>query len=139
MGIDWNGDVGSRILRRLEADHLVWLTTVSPEGTPHPSLVWFWWTGTEVVVYSMDSMRISNLGRNPRVALNFNSDDDGGSVATLTGVARIDPSVPSVKNHPEYLSKYRNSIVDGLDMTVEAFAETYSLPVVIEPHRGQAW
>ncbi len=137
--VDWDGEIGHKILTRLQRDHLVWLTTVGPEGAPYPSLVWFWWSGDEVLVYSMSSLRISNIEANPRVALNFNSDDRGGSVAVVAGQARVDRSHPGASGHAAYVEKYRERIENGLGISIEAFSQRYHVPVLIRPGRGWAW
>lgn len=137
--VDWEGDVGRRLQTRLVHDHLVWLTTVGPDGTPYPSVVWFWWSGDDVLVYSMESQRISNIEANPRVALNFNSDEGGGSVAVVSGIARVDRSHPAAPDHSAYVEKYRDRIENGLGMSIEAFSQRYHLPVLIRPVRGRAW
>lgn len=139
MAIDWDGPAGRMISDRLESDDLVWLTTVAANGTPQPSLVWFWWDGTEVLVYSGETPRLANIERNPRVALNFNSSADGGDVSVITGSARIDRSRPAPDHHAEYVAKYRVAIEDGLGMSLEEFGESYAVPIVITPVSGRAW
>ena len=41
-----------QVEERLGATDLIWLTTVTPEGEPQPSLVWFWWDGDTFLIYS---------------------------------------------------------------------------------------
>ena len=137
--MNWNTDVGRRLLERLESDRLVWLTTTDDSGSPQPSLVWFWWTGDDVLVYSADTPKIANIERSPTVALNFNSDEQGGSVGVMVGRARIDRSHPGAADHPEYVAKYRRAIEEGLGTTVEGFSATYSVPILVSPSGGRAW
>ena len=55
--------------RHLREEIVVWLTTVTPAGSPLPMPVWFLWDGAEsIVMYSMNGARVRNLEANPRVA-----------------------------------------------------------------------
>ncbi|MGH8875507.1 MAG: TIGR03667 family PPOX class F420-dependent oxidoreductase [Acidimicrobiia bacterium] len=138
--LDLTTPTGRRVAKRLETETVVWLTTVSPDGSPRPSLVWFWWDGQEVLVYSQPGkVKLRNIEARPRVALNFNSDPGGGDVGVLLGAARLDPPAPPVSRHRPYLDKYRLLITDGLDMTVEAFSDSYSVALRVRPDRYRAW
>ncbi len=39
--IDTTTDFGKRLQERLRDEEIVWLVTVSPDGVPQPSPVWF--------------------------------------------------------------------------------------------------
>jgi PPOX class probable F420-dependent enzyme len=129
--IDPSTPFGARVAGHLRDDVVVWLTTVSPAGTPQPSPVWFLWDGDrEVVVHSRESQRVTNVAGNPRVALNFRGDRLGGDIVVLTGDARIDPSAPPAHEVPGYLAKYAEHIAN-LGTTPEQFAADYHVPVRI--------
>ena len=52
--IDQGTEFGARVARHLREEIVVWMTTVTPAGSPLPSPVWFLWDGAEsVVMYSM--------------------------------------------------------------------------------------
>ena len=88
--IDDTSAFGARAARRLREEIVVWLTTVSPAGSPVPRPVWFVWDDAEtVVMYSRPSPRIRNLEANPRVTLNFDGDGRGGDIVVLSGRAAI--------------------------------------------------
>jgi PPOX class probable F420-dependent enzyme len=128
------------LAERLEGERHAWLTTVSASGTPLPSLVWFLAVGGEVFVYSRpDTPKVRNIASRPRVSLHFDSDGNGGGVATLKGTATIDPTVVAAHLSTGYLSRYRDSIVDDLGMTVEEFAASYSVPIRIVLDGGRAF
>ena len=38
---DPESDVGARVRERLGTEEVIWLTIVSPSGTPQPNPVWF--------------------------------------------------------------------------------------------------
>ena len=131
--VDETTSFGARVARHLRDDVVVWLTTVSPSGTPTPSVVWFHWDGDrEVLMFSRRTSRVANIARNPRVSLNFPSDGVGGDVVVLTGEARIDPAAPRADEVPGYLAKYGARIGGGLDLTPGAFAARYHVAVRIE-------
>ncbi|HET7010945.1 MAG TPA: TIGR03667 family PPOX class F420-dependent oxidoreductase, partial [Anaerolineales bacterium] len=113
--IQFKGRFGRRARRRLKKEKIIWLTTVGPDGTPQPRPVWFVWDEAKrsVLIYSQpEGHKLQHLERNPRVALHFNSDDEGGDVVVFTGKARIDRASPPVHRRPNYVRKYRSGIRD---------------------------
>ena len=133
MQIDTSSEFGSRVARRLRDERIIWLTTVRADGTPEPSPVWFLWDGSTFLIYSQpNKLKLRNIARDPKVALNFNSDEGGGDVVVFTGEAKIDTSVPPANQVPDYIAKYRDSIRD-IGMTPVSFAQSYSVPVRVTP------
>ena len=132
-------EIPDRVRARLAEEDHIWLTTVSPSGQPYTSLVWFLPVAeSELIIYSLPSLRSSNVGDGSQVSLNFNS-HGGGGVATFTGEARIDPSIPAVHENPEYLTKYRVQIEEHLGMTVEVFGAKYHVPIRVHLTGVRAW
>lgn len=136
--IDESTEPGARAAERLRAELIGWLTTVSPDGQPQPSPVWFWWDGEEFRIYSLESVRIENLEQNPRVSLTLDGDGTGGNVVIVEGEATIDRSRPSAAQDGEFLHKYRGRL-DLYGWTPEWFAERYSVPVRVRPTRFRYW
>lgn len=131
--LDFGTRFGKRVSRRLRREQVVWLTTVGPKGDPLPRPVWFQWDGKSLLIFSeKERAKLRHIARNPRVALNFNSDEEGGDVAVLLGEARILKSPPSPVRMRAYLRKYRQGLQD-LDTTPEAFKKTYSAAVLVTP------
>jgi PPOX class probable F420-dependent enzyme len=129
--IDQSTEFGARVARHLREEIVVWLTSVTPAGSPLPSPVWFLWDGGEsVVMHSMPGARVRNIEANPRVALNFAGDGGGGDIVVLSGTAAIDAGVPPASGG-DYLAKYGEQIA-RIGMTPETFAERYSVPVRIQ-------
>ncbi|MEX1124055.1 MAG: TIGR03667 family PPOX class F420-dependent oxidoreductase [Acidimicrobiia bacterium] len=126
---------------RIAASHLIWLTTVTPGSVPQTSLVWFWWDGESILIYSQPQMpKLANIERNPRVSLNLDAMATGKEEVTIvTGIAAIDEPAPPVSEHAEYREKYRRLIEDELGMTVEQFSKTYSVPIRVIPDSVRAW
>jgi PPOX class probable F420-dependent enzyme len=133
MQIDVTTDFGARVARRLRSETVIWLSTVRPNGTPEPSPVWFHWDGSTFLIYSMPGkVKLKDIATNPKVALNFNGDADGGNIVVFTGEAREDPSAPPADQVEEYLAKYRAPIA-GIGMTPEYFARGYSVAIRVTP------
>jgi PPOX class probable F420-dependent enzyme len=133
MLIDTSSEFGQRAEKRLRDEVVVWLTTVRPDGTPEPSPVWFFWDGSTALIYSQPNRtKLRNIGRDPRVSLNFNSTNDGGDVVIFTGEARVDSGAPPANQHPKYLAKYDQHIA-GIGMTPASFAAAYSVAIRVTP------
>ena len=130
--IDQGTEFGARVAGHLREEIVVWLTTVTPAGSPLPSPVWFIWDGGEsVVMYSMPGARVRNVEANPRVTLNFGGDGGGGDIVVLSGDAVIDKDAPPADQDSEYRAKYDEHIA-RIGMTPETFAQRYSVPVRIQ-------
>jgi PPOX class probable F420-dependent enzyme len=133
--IDQGTEFGARVADHLREEIVVWLTTVTPAGSPLPMPVWFLWDGAEsVVMYSMPGARVRNIEANPRVSLNFAGDGKGGDIVVLSGRAAIDRDAPPADQAGEYRDKYDERIA-GIGMTPETFAQRYSVPVRIHLER----
>lgn len=135
MHLDTTTEFGARVDRRLREERIIWLTTMDADQTPQPSPVWFLWNGESFLIYSQpDTPKLRNLGRSPRVALNFDGDGQGGDIVVFTGEARIVSDTPPADRMPEYLEKYREGIA-RIGMTPEGFAQAYSVALRVTPTR----
>jgi PPOX class probable F420-dependent enzyme len=131
--LNFNTRFGRHVNRRLREEQIIWLTTVDAENTPQPRPVWFHWDGRTVLIFSEpQKAKLRHLARNPRVALNFNTDDEGGDVVVLIGEARVLDERPPPNRVKAYLRKYAKGI-KSLDMTADQFRDAYSVPIVITP------
>lgn len=132
MNIDFHSALGRTALEQLQNEQVLWMTTVSASGTPQPNLVWFLYDHGDVVIYTRpDAIRLKNIARNSQVSLNFNSDDVGGAMTVLTGIAVVEPSIPRVVDNPAYLQKYADAIT-GIGHTPQSMSDTYSVPIRID-------
>ncbi len=133
--IDTTTDFGKRVAGQVQGEEVVWLTTVGADGTPHPSAVWFLWTDDEFLVLSQpDKPKLRNIGRNPRVAVNFNTDSLGSHLTTFTGTARLDGVDPTSEEMAAYDAKYAASIT-RIGYTPEQFHAAYSVPLRVTPEK----
>ncbi|MDR7419057.1 MAG: TIGR03667 family PPOX class F420-dependent oxidoreductase [Armatimonadota bacterium] len=125
--------IGRKVQRRLRREQIIWLVTVDARHTPQPRPVWFHWDGETVLVLSQPgAAKVRHVARNPRVALHFNTDDEGGSVGVLIGEALIARSPVNPQRLKAYLRKYRERI-KSLGMTAESLQGEYATTIVITP------
>ena len=125
-----SNEAEARAAERLRSESVIWFTTVSPEGVPEPTPVWFLWEGgDDVLIYTQPgSLKLRNLGSNDRVALNLNSDEHGGEVVVFLGRAVSGAEAPVAHENEAYLSKYRAGM-GSIGLTPEQFSESFSVPV----------
>jgi PPOX class probable F420-dependent enzyme len=120
------------IARRLKEELVIWLTTVSGDGTPQPNPVWFYWDGSGFLIYTRpSSAKLKNIARNPRVSLNFEGAEAlGGDVVVFTGEAKIEKSLPAP--HPGYVAKYEATAAEWVRTPEDLYAE-YSITLRVIP------
>jgi PPOX class probable F420-dependent enzyme len=124
---------------RLSTEYIVWLTTVNAEGVPAPTPVWFFWTGTEFLVFSRPRAgKLAGIRRNPLISLHFNCTPQGREVLVVTGRARVDEAGPDDQEWAGYLAKYHDGL-ERLNITTEAFRDDFSTLLRIVPERVRAW
>jgi PPOX class probable F420-dependent enzyme len=130
---DLTSRFGRHVNRRLRQEKIIWLTTVDSHDTPQPRPVWFHWDGKTTLIFSEnDKAKLRHLARNPRVALNFNTDEEGGDVAVIVGDAKILADPPASSRITAYLRKYSQGI-KSLDMTAAEFRDAYTVPILVTP------
>jgi PPOX class probable F420-dependent enzyme len=135
FSIDTSTDFGARISKQLDAEVVVWFTTVGKSGTPAPNPVWFLWNGTEILIFSqVRKAKLHNVEANSRVSLNFNATHSGGDVGIITGDAVIDESHASAEDLAAYNAKYADGI-SSLNMTAESFHRDYPVLIRITPDK----
>lgn len=120
-----------RLHRRLREERTLWLTTVDGAGRPYPSVVWYLWDGESILVYSRPGrQRLTNIARNPRVAINLDTDGRGGDVVVIQGMATIDEAAPRADSIADWTSRYAWGF-ERHGWTAEQFAADYSVAVWI--------
>jgi PPOX class probable F420-dependent enzyme len=126
---------GARVARRLREESVIWLTAVAADGTPQPNPVWFLWDGTSFLIYChRGAKRLEHIQRNPRVAMQFNSDGQGNDIVVFTGTARIATGEPPADQNRAYLEKYRDSIIE-ISGTLQEFVAQYPTAMRVTPER----
>jgi PPOX class probable F420-dependent enzyme len=131
--IDFTSRLGRHVKRRLGKEQIIWLTTVDFNDVPQPRPVWFHWDDETILIFSESGKaKLRHIERNPKISLNFNTDEDGGDVAVIGGEARIMDAPPASNRVKAYLRKYREGI-KSLDMTVAEFSAAYTVPILVTP------
>ena len=139
MVIDPTTEKGAYADARLRAEHVAWLVTVGPDGTPLPTPVWFWWDGETVLVYSQrDKPKLRHIATNRRVAFVMRTDEYGDDIVVVTGDASVDPSAPPADQVPDYVEKYA-ALIARLGADPAGFAGEYSVPIRITPTKLRSW
>ena len=103
MSIEFTQEVSDR----LTGDHYGWLTTVAKSGQPVPKLVWFYFDGADVIVYTEPSAaKVRPIRSHPRVSLNLDSDGNGSGIVVVGGAAAVDSEDADPRNDEPYWAKY---------------------------------
>lgn len=120
---------------RLKEEPIAWLTTVSPEGQPQSSPIWFLWDGEEFLIYgSKSGPKTPNIKANPHVSLHLEGNKMGGDIVTFEGVARIEEAAPGLAEAGDYLAKYGDTI-KAFGWTPEGMATDYPHVIRVVPTR----
>jgi PPOX class probable F420-dependent enzyme len=129
MTVELTQDVSSR----LESDHYGWLTTVAKSGQPVPRLVWFYFDGTDLTVYSApQAAKVAHIKAHPQVSLHLDSDGNGGGIIAVGGIAKIDSTDADPRDDGPYWAKYRED-ADKFGLTEQL--EHFSTRLKITPNR----
>ncbi len=124
---------------RLEAEPIIWLTTVAGSGQPQSTPVWFLWAAGEFLIYGAASgPKVGNIGSNPRVSLHLEGNGKGGANVIFEGTARVEPDGPRADAVPAYVAKYRE-FIDSYGWTPESFAGDYPHVIRVIPTRARIW
>jgi PPOX class probable F420-dependent enzyme len=128
----------ARALERFGTEIIVWLTTVTPDGQPNTTPVWFWWDGEAFHLYSQPGRpKLRNIAANPRVSLHLQSDETGDEdVVIVEGLAAVDPEAPPADRVPAYIDRYR-TFVEAYGWTPASFAADYAVGIRIEPRKAR--
>jgi PPOX class probable F420-dependent enzyme len=95
------------VIDRLNSEGYGWLTTVAKSGQPVPKLIWFYFDGAAVFVYTEPTAaKVAHVKRHPQVSLNVDSDGNGGGIVVVGGAATIDAEGVDCRDDGPYWAKY---------------------------------
>jgi PPOX class probable F420-dependent enzyme len=127
------------VAERLEAEPIIWLGTVSPDGRPHNVPVWFAWHNPTVLIFSRPkTAKVRNLRQSSAVSLALDSADGGRDVVLAEGRAEL---ITSAGAHPHLLGEqFRHKYTPSLGgQSFEEWRAAFSHPVLIHVQRIMAW
>jgi PPOX class probable F420-dependent enzyme len=128
-------ELTEQVERRLTADEVAWLTTVTPGGKPAPRPVWFVWDGTAITIYSLnDAARLRYVERNPQVTVHFNS-VGGGDIVVISGRAAVVGDAPPPSRFPGLLDKYL-ALMQQMGETAQWYDDNYGVAIRVTPERS---
>ena len=109
---------------RLTSDQYGWLTTVAKSGQPVPRLIWFYFDGAKLTVYSMpQAAKVAHIKAHPEVSLNLDSDGNGGGIIVIGGIAEVDATGVDGREDEPYWAKYRGAAASfGLTDSLGAYS-----------------
>ena len=138
--IDLTMKSGARAAERLRNELILRLTTVTPNGQPQTSPVWFVWVDDEILLFSRaNTPRPGNIRANSHVAANFDSDGDGGDVVSIKGEARITRETTAAADvPPAYVEKHAAKQA-AYGWTMASMLVDYPVEIRIRPTRVRAW
>jgi len=131
--VDFNTPIGQKIEQQLTQEQIIWLTTVDSHQTPQPRPVWFHWDGVNVLIFSqVKGAKVRHIANNPHVALNFNTDKEGGEVGVIIGEGVVSNEPVPAGRMKAYLEKYEQGIRD-IGLTPEAMLGEYPVVILVTP------
>jgi len=126
-------EITDQIRRHLIEDRVLWLTTVSPAGRPIPRPIWFFWDGSHILIYSLNTaVRLVNIRANELVSVHFNSTVEGEDAVELSGIAEIIGSAPLPSANELYMAKYGRDIEGAADFDLESVDRDFRTLIRIE-------
>ena len=129
MSVELTQEVSSR----LTSDHYGWLTTVAKSGQPVPRLIWFYFDGAKLTVYSMpQAAKVAHIKAHPQVSLNLDSDGNGGGIIVVGGIATVDATDVDCREDEPYWAKY-GELAKELETTEGISMEAFSTRLAIAP------
>ena len=129
----------ARLIRFLEQEPVLWLSTVGEDGAPHLVPTWFTWDGETVVIVSKPGARkVRDMAADPRVMLALGDAEDDFDVGMMKAVAAIDDEPTSLSLPDGFAAKYWTRIAD-LGLSVPQFARIYARTIRLTPVKALGW
>jgi PPOX class probable F420-dependent enzyme len=120
MTVELTQEVSSRLI----SDDFGWLTTVAKSGQPVPRLIWFYFDGAKLTVYSApQAAKVAHIKAHPQVSLNLDSDGNGGGIIVIGGIAVVDATGVDGRADEPYWAKYsEHAAAAGLTEAMGSFS-----------------
>ena len=139
-GMDPTHDLATtRLIRFLEREPVIWLSTVGEDGAPHLVPTWFVWDGERITIVSKPGARKArDIAAEPRVMLAMGDADDDFDVGLLRAHGAID-AAPTPLGLPTGFNEKYGERIAGLGLTPAQFARTYPLVIRLRPVKALGW
>ena len=129
----------ARILRFLEREPIVWLSTVRPDGSPHLVPIWFSWDGEALLIFSKPgAQKVRNLRARPSVMLALGDAEEDFDVGLIEGRAELLDRPTREVLPASHLAKYAGQLA-AIGLDAETYAATYSQVIRIVPDDFLGW
>jgi PPOX class probable F420-dependent enzyme len=125
------------VAERLDREEVGWVTTVTADGQPQSTPVWFVARDDAINLQSQaHAPKVANVRANGKASFHLNG--AVGDVVTIEGDAEVlDAPAPGVLDG--YGAKYETSIREYLRSTLEKTIEEYPVPIRITPRRVRVY
>ncbi len=128
-----------RAAERLDHEATGWLTTVTANGRPQSSAVWFVVRDDAIYIQSQTAAaKLRNIRANGKVSFHLDGDGSGGDIVTIDADAEILDGPPAAVLDA-YSEKYGLVIRERIRSTPEAMLDEYPTTVRLTPRRVRAW
>ena len=129
----------ARVIRFLEQEPVIWLSTVCADGAPHLVPTWFVWDGEAIVIVSKaGAVKVRNLRAEPRAMVALGDAEDDFDVSLLEVAATV-LDAPTPRSLPAgFVEKYGARIAE-LGLTPAQFAGTYAAMIRLTPVKALGW
>lgn len=139
MVLDPSDSAHAATEERLRSDLIAWLTTVTADGQPQSTPVWFLWEDGTFLIFSRPGKpKLENIAANPKVSVHLRGSEAGDDIATFDGTAELLKDAPPADGVSNYVSKYRRQM-EEFGWTPARFAELYSEPIRVTPTEARIW
>jgi PPOX class probable F420-dependent enzyme len=136
--LDLNNAKDAKFAQHLRDDLIIWLSSVRPDGRPHLVPVWFYWDGSQLIIFSKPDFKIRNLQKNNTVILGLETVDQGEEVYLIEGKAELVDRADLKPTLPAYAQKYAGKL-QSMNWTPESMAESYTQTIVVTPTKIHNW
>ena len=128
-----------RAAERLDHEVMGWLTTVTANGRPQSSGVWFVSLDDAIYIQSQrEAAKLHNIRANGKVSFHLDGDGDGGDIVTIDADAEILDAPPRGLLEG-FSEKYGRVIRERIRSTPEAMIDEYPTTIRLTPRRVRAW
>jgi PPOX class probable F420-dependent enzyme len=125
-------ELTQEVTDRLNADLYGWLTTVTKTGQPVPRLVWFYFDGSDVVIYTRPGdAKVRHIQNHPLASLNLDSDGDAAGIIVVGGAASVDATDVEPRDDRPFWAKYATD-AERFGLTEEFSAYSTRLRISID-------